>query len=445
MKKTSAQKKVIYIVHEFPPIAGGQVNRVRKFSKYLPDYGWQPIILTAKPEDCFYLPDWGIDQTLLAELSNAVEVHRVASPLERYMRNWFKRGRSSLTSTQNGAGKRGKFTSNSLSHLVRPLRQFHVAQDQSALWLPWAYQCATNLIREKMPRAVVTSGPPHLIHLLGLTLKKRFNIPWVADFRDGWTDNTLFRASSSLRRKIDKYIEAGVVANADNIIGVTKHICDYFKTEYPMHRDKVSLIYNGFDKANFTPRVQENPVGESLSFVHIGGIGATRDPQPLITALKGIFENQLLPRKTITLQFIGKYHRVMSQLPEWVDVIPYLPHQHAIERMMTAGVLVLIAGSAEGEAAFTSKVFEYLAAQRPILALIPLKGELANLLRSYSMAEVVAPEDIPGIQKAILRIYEKARLSSVPNQSDISIIQQFDRYHQTGQLAAILDSVSFQL
>jgi glycosyltransferase involved in cell wall biosynthesis len=439
-----ALRKILIIAHEFPPICGGNVMRMAKFAKYLPEYGWHPVVLTAKPDDCYHSYTWVYDPSLLAEIQGRATVHQIPSPLERRARRLMQRVKGtdpnrSVARPRNGAVGRTK-----QNQLLQALRRLRVYQDQKGLWVPYAYRAALSLVGREKIDVILTTSPPHAIHLVGYWLKRRTGLPWVADFRDGWTDNPLFSAESKIRQRFERWMERNVIHSADAKLVVTRHMLASFRRDYPAHGSSFHLLRNGFDPADFvTPSAKAT---SGVSFAHVGNAGSFyRDPVPLLRAFQQLFAEERLPAGEVKVQFVGRLALDgpdVLPLLEGVDVIPPVGHREAIQKMVNSDVLLLIAGMKEGEAAFTSKVFEYLAARRPILAVIPLVGELAQLLASYSKGIVVSPDNIEQIKEGVVRAYKMTVNDAGLVQSDHDLINQFDRRLQTGQLVDLLEVVS---
>jgi glycosyltransferase involved in cell wall biosynthesis len=439
-KHQNDKKRVLIIAHEFPPVCGGLVMRALKFAKYLPEYGWHPIILTANPNDCYGNQAWGYDPGLLTEIEDEAIVCRIPSPLERKAQLlWGENpGKANASSAQLGSGS---VSSREQRGPLVTLGKLHTPQDERGLWIPYAFKVALRLINSEKIDAILTTSPPHLVHLTGYWLKRRTRLPWVVDFRDGWVDNPIFRAESQVRQRLDRWLEGIIVRRSDIKLVVTKYMLFDFRQRYPEQADSFRLVRNGFDPMDFQltrSSASEHPI----SFVHVGNLGGFRDPTFFLQAFQELFAERVLDSKGIQVRFIGKFFNdTRYTLPEWVTLIPPVSHREAIRQMIHAGVLVMVAGMEEGESAFTSKVFEYLAAQRPILAIVPSSGELADLLSSYSLGLVASPDNLERIKHGILQARELALNKLELHEHDFDLISQFDRRLQTKQLAQILNAL----
>ncbi len=430
--------------------------RMVKLAKYLPEYGWHPIVLTSDPKDCYFAHQWSYDPSLLKEVEGRSTVLAVHSPLERTLRALVQRSHIGMGHRDlNGAvtGPRriaaedkqgGVIGRIKRGRLLTAMRRMRTLQDQSALWVPFAYRSALRLIREYRVQAILTTSPPHLIHIAGLWLKRATQLPWIADFRDGWTGNLLFTPESRVRQRIDCWIERQIATQADVTVAVTEQIVDRFKLSYPRYSERFCVIHNGFDPADF-PRPNSLAPQRPVDFVHVGSIAQYRSPGPFLRAMQELHLEGRLPNGSMRVEFVGQVHSLdedtMRLLDEVVNLVPPVSHTEAIDRMVHAGVLLLFAGIEEGKAAFSGKVFEYLAARRPILAVVPAVGELASLLHRYPLARVASPTDIEGIKEGILWALAAAgKAVDIANSRD-DIVSQFDRRLQAGRLAEMLDEL----
>lgn len=426
-------KTLLIIAHEFAPISGGRVMRMIKFAKYLPEYDWSPIVLSAHPDDCFYSHEWWEEPDLLSEISRRTRIIQVHSPLEakaKTFRKWIRGMRSNNLSAKPNALEAGEIK----------LSPFRVSQDYSALWNPFAYWAALKILQEETIDAVLTTSPPHLLQSVGVWLKQRTNLPWVADFRDGWSGNPLFEAKSSIRRIIDHQLEKSVIEHADLKLVVTQHMRNHFQNTYPPYADTFRLLHNGFDPEDFSEKVETST--SSCTILHIGSLVGYRDPRPFLFALNSLVTEGSVCSDAIVINFVGKGHQYTDQFPRLrIQHHDPVDHSQAVRMMQKSSILLLITGREEGEAAFTGKIFEYLAARRPILALVPDQGELANLLREYPLAITSSLDDVEGIKKAILKVIALTKDENHNPGTNLGISNNFNRKFQAGRLAAWLNEL----
>ena len=272
---------------------------------------------------------------------------------------------------------------------------------------------------------MLTSGPPHLVHLLGLWLKRRHNLLWVADFRDPWTSGDPTCLANS-NRSWEPWAEASVLSNADVIIANTRGALDLLVSAYPQHAAKVVAITNGFDPDVFANVSPSATVSQAVDVVHTGEIYANRNPQPLLDAVRLLVPAGLTGGKRFRVRFIGRMGSGASQLAELihgqgldevVSILGQLPYARSIEEMTRADILLLL-DTPGRRAGVPAKLYEYLGAGRPILALADPGGDVASILReSGALHRVAHPLEPQVIRQALVNLFEESVLLSAGSAS----------------------------
>ncbi len=380
-------KKVLIITYYWPPSGGSGVQRWLKFTKYLPEFGVEPIILTVDPDFATYP---GLDFSLEKEINSNVLVYRTKArnTLDFYQKI---RRKPAPQSGFSGEKKMGF-----LDKLFRFIRGNVFIPDARIGWNLFAFEKAKQLIEEFGIKTVVTTSPPHSTQLIGLRLKKEFSIHWVADLRDPWTEiyynKLLYRTNWAIKR--DANLEKKCLENADQIIVVSKSIADSFLTKYPAIVNKVNIIANGYDEDDFT-NIHENNHQENV-ISYVGNLG----PQYPIEGFLDAFSELLKKDPTWKLKFVGNCHAGVKEriyllrLESYVVFIPYVSHSEAIQSMMNSSVLLLIIPEIEdNKGILTGKLFEYVATGNPILFIGPTDGDAATILNEYGRSWIVSPSD----------------------------------------------------
>jgi glycosyltransferase involved in cell wall biosynthesis len=355
LKKT---KRVLIITYYWPPAGGAGVQRWLKFSKYLPEFGWKPIILTVDPDRASYPQR---DESLLREVRDEVEVFRTSSfePLQLYAK---------------AAGKErvpyGGFSNQkSNSSFSRFIRGNFFIPDARRGWNRYAIAKAKEIISNQDIDCVITTGPPQSTHLIGLSLKRQLGIKWGVDLRDPWTD--IYYNEKMLRtpwaEKRDAKLEKQTLEAADFCITVSKGFAELFnrKVEREYH-----IVTNGFDEQNL---VDENPrnshESNKLVISYTGTMSDIYEPDVFFEALasyKGSFEFRIAGSISEGVQKkIDDYGISKS-----VNYLGYLSHADALKEMSHADLLLLISPMVKNsKGIIPGKLFEYLAARKPILAI----------------------------------------------------------------------------
>lgn len=374
----NGMKKVLIITYYWPPTGGSGVQRWVKFCKYLPSEGWLPVVYT--PENPEQL---ATDESLLKDIPQEVEVikNKIFEPYEIYRRLTGKKGGGQggevnpLNSQNKSFGKK----------LAVWVRGNCFVPDPRAGWVKPSVKFLTAYLKEHPVDAIVTTGPPHSMHLIGLGLKRATGIRWIADFRDPWTEMFYFKHLGlwpMADRKHHK-LEQEVLDEADGIISVTPLVQKDFqaRTDTP-----VRLITNGFDEDDFpgTERVQ----GEKFTIVHTGLFASDGNPLNLWDALAGKCNEDIAFRTSLEIRLAGKVDKEILDairsrgLGDNLVNLGYLPHEEVVREQRGASLLILpLRCEPEYRKVLPGKIFEYLAARRPVLGIGQEDGAAATVLK----------------------------------------------------------------
>jgi len=426
-------KKVLIITYYWPPSGGAGVQRWLKFAKYLPEFGWQPVVLTVDPEFASYPQR---DESLSSEVGSDCLVYKTKS-FELY--NLYK-----LISRKKEVPY-GGFANESKESLFQKVSKFlrgnFLLPDPRKGWNKYALKKAIELIKEFKIDTIVTTSPPHSTQLIGLALKKRFKtIRWIADLRDPWTDIYYYNQfkHTAIAREIDRNYERQVVENADLLISVSEDVKRIFadKSARPI-AEKTVVIPNGFDSEDFqvgqfTPEIKK-------VITYTGTISEAYDVDCLLAALlelSGEWSQKLL------IRFVGKVpSTIASRFRETgfeVELVGYVDHQKSIEYLFRSDLLLLVIPKvANNRGILTGKFFEYLAAQKPVLAIGPVDGDLARIIAETGCGEMFDYADSEGMRQFIAQ--ELTREKAVAKSGKAN---QYSRKELTRKLVANLETHS---
>ena len=440
-------KKVLIITTHFVPDIHVGAKRLVKFAKYLPSYGWEPIILTKEVSEYH-----GVDHTLLEELPSNLPIYRV--------REWrLSRGQKSTAPVMpDGIIHNRPVRARLYSHLLKAA-DFFLFYDYS--WLLPAFLTARRLIRQNDIRVIYSSIPNPEAHLVALLLKLTLPVRWVCEYRDPWTKApvTFYPLISPLQQPVEWVLEGQVLTRADRLIFVGPKNRDFvLERRSSSLAAKSVILYNGYDEDDFVG-LNCNDAGNKSCFTigHIGTFGRWITPEPFLRALGQLLRQRPELRSRVRVRFIGevKYDPDMAaQLPQIIqgeglhDVValePFLPHREALAKMIQCHCLLLMQNylaEAPNQApqALGAKIFEYLRSQRPILALVPPEGDAARIVREMGAGMVVAAEEKEGIVRAILEMYDAFYQGGLAVRGDLTQIQRYERRNQTKELAGILNA-----
>lgn len=438
-------KKVLIISYYWPPSGGSGVQRWLKFVKYFREFGIEPIVLTIDPAFATF-PNH--DYSLLEEIPEGIEIHttQASSPFELYKK---VRKKDAPQTGFSGEKKTGL-----VDKAMRFIRGNFFIPDARIGWNKFALEKANELIQFHNIDSIVTTSPPHSTQLIGLELKRMFNLHWLADLRDPWTEiyynQELFR--TSFAKKKDYKLEQLCLKNADKIVVVSEDIKRHFGANRKEILEKIHVIPNGFDEADFLKvkseelRVKsevESEVesgklrNESFKYKMISYVGNLGEQYPVQGFLEA-FSEIVKKDSDWKLNFVGNCHNGVETLVEKLNLsksvvfVPYVNHSEAIDFMIKARILLLIIPEIENnKGILTGKLFEYLATGNPILNIGPKDGDAATILKENAVSVTFNPEETKEIIDFIL--------NSTPTNTPSNLSEhKFSRRNLTGKMARLI-------
>ncbi len=383
-------KRVLIITYYWPPSGGSGVQRWVKFSKYLPSEGWQPVIYT--PSNPEYT---SVDRTLEAEIPSEAEIIRrpISEPYGIYRRLMGKDSSTDMKTLTAGASggsvtpiSSGKKTFK--QRLSLWIRGNLFVPDPRVWWVRPSVSFLKNYLKEHPVDVIVTTGPPHSMHLIGEKLSKATGLPWIPDFRDPWTKMYYLKylpLTSPVRKRLLK-MEQSVLDNASTVLAVTPLVQDDFRrrTSTP-----VAMITNGYDEDDFVGPVESDGL---FNIVHTGLFAEDGNPLTLWKVLgKKVAENPEFKEK-MRLRLVGKVDGAVMEaieaegLKDNVVNLGYKAHEVAVREQRAASLLILpLRNDPDYRPILPGKLFEYLAARRPILGIGQEDGAMARLLDEIAL------------------------------------------------------------
>ncbi|MFA5818611.1 MAG: glycosyltransferase family 4 protein [Bacteroidales bacterium] len=418
--------KVLIITYYWPPSGGAGVQRWLKFTKYLPEFGWEPVILTVDPEYAAYPVT---DNSLAAELPLSVKVHR--TPAIDYF-SIYKKDKSRIPA----AGFANSVDNTFKGKILRFIRGNFFIPDPRRGWNKYAFRKACEIIETEGINHVITTSPPHSTQFIGLNIKKKYpGIKWIADLRDPWTDIYYYKQfyPTFISKRIDSGLEKKVLKKADRIITVGASLKTLFSLKVKGIENKTEVITNGYDEADFKVITANEPSRFTITYV-----GTLSDIYP-VNGLIASLKNLRLEGKDFVLRFVGTVSEnvrdlIMSDIPDSsVEFLPYAIHSEAIKYMMSSTVLILIIPSHKSNKSIvTGKLFEYLASGKPILCLGPADGDAAEIINKCRSGVTVDYYDEKKISEFLGNVDEYSGLS------DKDAVKDFSRFSLAKQLVVVL-------
>ncbi len=429
-------KRVLIITYYWPPSGGGGVQRWLKMSKYLPKYGWTPVVLT--PEN----PDFELkDDSLLNDVSSNAEILKL--PI------WEPFGLYRKLMGKKAVQKQGVVESmdaSFLGKLSRWIRGNWFIPDPRIFWVRPAVNYLTKYLVKHPVDVIITTGPPHSMHLIGMEVKRRTAVKWVADFRDPWTDWDVLPQLNLNKKswKTHKKLEHQVMHNADVVLTVTKNLAK--RLEKTGGIAKVEIITNGFDAEDFD--LSENAKPNKFKIAHVGLLNGGRNPELLWEVLNELcseqeeFKNQLEVVLAGTIeQSVRDSIESFEVLNSKVSVPDYLAHNEVLDLYQQSAVLLLLVNNTSNSSwILPGKLFEYFSAQKPILALGQLESEANDVLQECGYESFLTYDDKDQIKKRVSSLFKNYKNEHSSINSDL--INKYERKKLTNDLSNLLNEVT---
>ena len=327
--------------------------------------------------------------------------------------------------------------------------------DPQIAWVPWAVVKSIYIAQREGVEVIYTTSPPNSSQILGLLLKKTLRKPWIADFRDPWTEGIrrqLAYENNRGRQRVEEALEHSVISNADHIIVTTEGAAEQFVAKYPsVPPSKFSVITNGFDPADFRrviPKRMHLNDGE-FTVTLLGNVETMFDAAPFFEAVKSLLEESTEIRSRLRVYFIGtkrgKYDSYIehNNLTRHITYVNYVPHAEGVQYLAESDVLFFCQIPEYGSASvkLPGKLFEYLYMRKPILALT-IPGVTTELLERAGLGVVVSPTDPQGIKRALRELYDQWQQGKWKFVPDEAFISSFDRVRLTERLAHVFSAVT---
>jgi glycosyltransferase involved in cell wall biosynthesis len=441
-------KNLLIITYYFPPLGGVGVQRVSKFSKYLPCFGWHPIVVAPQPS-AFYMAD----VQMLAEVRH-VELYRVA-------------GLDSFKMREKLVGPFKPRIDSPLRWIARRLSW----PDTQTGYIPAAFRL-TYKLRDKA-QAIFATAPPYSNLLLARILKRVASLPLIVDMRDPWVGHPE-HDKQRWKRALNRRTERDILEHVDAVIAATRAHTDDLKKRYPYLSARIHCIPNGFDAADFTPRNTRNtptlntpprtrntpagtrntPAGKGRSlrkkgalkicYTGILGLETINRGTTLYKAIQRLRDEDGITPAKLRVEIMGEISAVEAErirrsgVSTFVKPLGYVAHRKAMQRLQKADLAWLPYHSEYSSLIVPAKTYEYIGSGTPVLAVVNPHHETAQLIRETGTGMIVSEGDVDGVTEA-LRLLLAGRFPYTPK---LKTISRFERRYQTGELARILDALT---
>lgn len=445
LSTSNNKKRVLMIAYYYPPLSGSGVFRSLKFSKYLHCYGWDPMVISAQNPP----KGWEFrDDTQVAEIPEDVQVIRIDDPVscqkavsidckhvlelqefvfkhEPHLYAFFKQ--------QLARGKDGL-----LSLLQFPMHD--------AWWCGEVVHYLKEHVDLTQFDAVYTTSGPYSTHLIGFYLQKKYQLPWIADYRDQWTGNP----ASNLQQEPETYkryfaLEQLLLHHADLNITVVDELVPIYQKDFQLPKHKITSITNGYDEADFQYLNFSEQISPKFTITYSGLLYTEdRDVRPIFKALAHLIQTKKIDREAIVFLYVGAGQDLTAlakdyKLTDIIQTTGYVSHHQALQYNIDSNLLLLLVGdTARVKYVYTGKIFDYLRSGKPILAIAPDPSVVKETLDATGHGYVVQSPDMARIQEIILKEYTDWKNKSENTFLHHPLIEQFERKYLTGKLAQAL-------
>lgn len=419
-------KKVLIITYYWPPAGGSGVQRWLKFVKYFREFGIEPVVYTVEN------PKYPIiDASLENEIPEGIKVLKQPIWEPNNLLTFFGKKKTESAGFLNP-------NPSFFGKVLQYVRANYFVPDARKFWVKPSVKYLKKYLKETNIDCVITTGPPHSLHLIGLALKQQLPIKWIADFRDPWTEIDYFHQLPLSKKAIKKhhFLEQQVLKNSDTVLVVGNTM----KKKYDPFNANVVTITNGFDGEINTSNIV---LDTKFTCTHIGLMNADRNSKILWEIFSELCNELEGFKNDFQFKLIGKVDAsVLADIKKFklsnnIKIVDYVTHKKVLQFQQTSQVLVLFVNNVpSAKGIITGKIFEYLMAKRPILAIAPNDGDLAEIVQQTKAGFVVGFDDKTLLKKSIVALYSQYKNGSLQIQS--KNIEQFHRKALTKKVAKII-------
>ncbi len=429
-------KKVLIITYYWPPAGGPGVQRWLKFVKYFRSFGWEPVV---------YVPKNGEhpseDHSLSKDVPEGIEIIKrpVWEPYNLYKKFIGQKNDQKINTGFLTESEKPKMR----EKIAVWIRGNFFVPDARKTWVKPSYRYLKDYLDKHPVDAIVSSGPPHSMHLIAMQLRKHHRIPWVADFRDPWT-NIDFYSELMLTSWADnkhKRLEKEVLCSADVVLSVGKTLGEELTN---LGAKNTVVITNGYDSDDIT--VSDVKKDRAFTIAHIGSLSPARNHPAFWEALSELKESDPGFDRDLRIVLIGKVDvsatRSIAEfgLDGHLERVPYMPHNEIVAVQMRSQVLLLFLNrTANAKGILTGKIFEYMSARRPVLAVGPPNGDAAEMIRETRCGDILDFDNKEGIKQSLKKYYALYREGKL--EIDSNGIEKYSRRALTERLVKELNKL----
>jgi len=422
-------KKVLLITYYWPPAGGAGVQRWLNFTKYLTDFDVHPFVYTVQN------PSYALED-------NSFKTPKGVSVIKQPI--WEPYRWASKLSGKNQKTISAGFLEESptkKSRIVNYIRANFFIPDARKYWITPSVKFLKDFIAKEEIKTIITTGPPHSLHLIGLKLKQQTELKWLADFRDPWTQIDYFHKLPFNKRALKKHytLEKEISTYADAVLVIGQQMKNYF-SQFNAHTEIVS---NGFDGIEAPKTVK---LDTAFTITHVGSLNADRNPDFFWETLKELTAENDDFKKSLKVKLVGKITTQVTaciakfRLQDFVEHIEYVPHKEVSKYQLRSQVLLLPVNNVpSAKGILTGKIFEYLKAGRPILALGPTDGDLAALIDRTTSGKMVNFDDKQTLKTVLLSYFSAYQKNNL--KVSVKHLSDYHAKNITSKLVQIINSI----
>ncbi len=437
-------KNLLFVTYYFPPAGGPGVQRVLKFIQYLPEFGWNPIVLV--PDNPQYQ---AYDHSLVEQVPDSLAVYRapIWEPHAMYKRFLGNGKQNAIDVNVIKSEQQHRSLKEQIAEFIRATL---FIPDARIGWKIPAVAKAHDLVRAHNIQAVVSSSPPYTCSLIAQAVQRHCSIPWVADFRDPWTNFLTTPKRWWLPAMIDRAMEQRGFRSANAVECAWQGIIDDALAKYPfLPREKFHHIPNGFDATDFPPNyASHSQTTERWPKTYPVSMNGRRNPRSLFSALEILAQRGVLSPEDVEIVVVGRWGNDVDEMMNHTVFAPsirrvgYLPRHESIAHLFRADVLLLIVDEAkESEHIVPGKVYEYIGTHKPVLAIGPEDSAIAELLRETQAGAIAHQENLYALAHILETWYTAYREKRAMTQPNTQAIARYERRESAKMLAELLNAV----
>lgn len=432
-------KRVLIITYYWPPSGGSGVQRWLKMAKYLPENGWQPVIYTTENAE-YPIVDHSLEKDVLPE----TEVIRrpIFEPYSFYKKFLGIKKEETIKVGFASDTKKSKWKEG----LSLWIRGNLFIPDARRFWIRPSVKFLTDYLKEHPVDAIISTGPPHSMHLIAMKLRKETGIPWIADFRDPWTEIDYYDELHLTRWADRKHhrLEREVLTKADKVVTIG---WECGRGLGRLGNRNVRVIPNGYDWETDTIQ-QAVPLSQEFTLTHLGVITPSRNAPQLWEALKELKSEKPDFSKDLKIKLIGQVDQSIVQnletdgLMDNTEIVPHIPHDEVQQAQQSSQVLLLLINNTpNAKGILTGKLFEYLSSGRPILCIGPEDGDAARILKETHAGQTVSFEDKEKMKEVIKDLYQRYLENDLPDNTSTEV-EHYSRRALTEGFANLLNKIN---